>query len=73
MRQLVHRPGLRQARRGQPEAGRWPSLHPHPERLILKPGSPGATAHIYADPYDDELDHVASALDALGDLLAHVR
>jgi hypothetical protein len=26
------------------------------------------TAHIYADLYDDELDDVASALDALDDL-----
>jgi integrase len=26
------------------------------------------TAHIYADPYDDELDGIRSALDALDDL-----
>ena len=26
------------------------------------------TAHIYADLYDDELDNIASALDALDDL-----
>ena len=28
------------------------------------------TAHIYADLYDDELDEVASALDALDDVRA---
>jgi hypothetical protein len=31
------------------------------------------TAHIYADLYDDELDDVASALDALDDRPAHER
>jgi hypothetical protein len=25
------------------------------------------TAHVYADLYDDELDHIASALDSLDD------
>ncbi|HYB31091.1 MAG TPA: tyrosine-type recombinase/integrase [Solirubrobacteraceae bacterium] len=29
------------------------------------------TAHIYADLYDDELDHIASALDGLDDLPTH--
>ena len=31
------------------------------------------TAHIYADLYDDELDDVASALDALDDRQVHER
>lgn len=30
------------------------------------------TAHTYADLFDDELDHIAVALDSLGDLLAEV-
>lgn len=69
-------PSRRQAHRGKSEERCRASVDTHPSalraalRLLQKTmghASITMTAHIYADLYDDELDIVASALDALDD------